>query len=210
MTLIDREHRPLITLNIHQGKTSLLGEFKWRATRGWRKEEREKQGGRKGRVKFSWLRRNDSWRIGNTDLSTRSMKDLLGLLNGQRSLSLSRSFFFPGHASGLSTIDIPSMCQCKQKFNLIVLRIVLPPLPPSLSPSSHWPRLLSPSLCSPIFNRGLIVSRLALNLHRFNQISPILVHGWKFDRRKNSLFFFFSFLTESRKRSLEDIHRIFG
>ena len=108
------------------------------------------------------------------------------------SLSLSRSFFFPGHASGLSTIDIPSMCQCKQKFNLIVLRIVLPPLPPSLSPSSHWPRLLSPSLCSPIFNRGLIVSRLALNLHRFNQISPIsLLHGWKFDRRKNSLFFFF-------------------
>ena len=62
---------------------------------------------------------------------------------------------------------------------------------PSLSPSSHWPRLLSPSLCSPIFNRGLIVSRLALNLHRFNQISPILLHGWKFDRRKNSLFFFF-------------------
>ena len=94
MTLIDREHRPLITLNIHQGKTSLLGEFKWRATRGWRKEEREKQGGRKGRVKFSWLRRNDSWRIGNTDLSTRSMKDLLGLLNGQHSLSLSLALFF--------------------------------------------------------------------------------------------------------------------
>lgn len=120
------------------------------------------------------------------------MKDLLGLLNGQRSLSLSRSFFFPGHASGLSTIDIPSMCQCKQKFNLIVLRIVLPPLPPSLLPLTDPDYYLH--RCSPIFNRGLIVSRLALNLHRFNQISPILLHGWKFDRRKNSLFFFFLFL----------------
>lgn len=62
--------------------------------------------------------------------------------------------------------------------------------------SNHLPSLLLSltqiiiSIGAPIFNRGLIVSRLALNLHRFNQISPIF-HGWKFDRRKNSLFFFF-------------------
>ena len=208
MTLIDREHRPLITLNIHQGKTSLLGEFKWRATRGWRKEEREKQGGRKGRVKFSWLRRNDSWRIGNTDLSTRSMKDLLGLLNGQRSLSLSRSFFFPGHASGLSTIDIPSMCQCKQKFNLIVLRIVLPPLPPSLLPLTDPDYYLH--RCALLF---LIVGwscrvwhwtcTVLIKYHRYSSTV-----GNSIGARIAS--FFFSFLTESRKRSLEDIHRIFG
>lgn len=102
MTLIDREHRPLITLNIHQGETSLLGEFKSRATRGWRRRKREggREGGRKREIRdFLEMIRSRS----GIPILTHSTKDPRASLSGQRSLSL--SLFFPSwpcHA-GLST-----------------------------------------------------------------------------------------------------------
>lgn len=141
---------------------------------------RKREGGRKGEIRdFLEMIRGGS----GIPILTHSMKDLRAFKRPPLSLSL--SFF-------LSWL-------CQRPFDdRYSVHVPVQTEIQSDRASNHLPSLLLSltqiiiSIGAPIFNRGLIVSRLALNLHRFNQISPIF-HGWKFDRRKNSLFFFFFF-----------------
>lgn len=110
MTLIDREHRPLITLNIHQGETSLLNEFK-SSGRG----KREDRGSRRFR-EFGMNRGRSG-----IPILTRLMKDASVLLADPLSLLVPLPVIlcvWPRYRVR-SMIDIRFTCQRKQKSNPI-------------------------------------------------------------------------------------------
>lgn len=109
-------------LNIHQGETSLLGEFKSSRPIGWWAGGK---GSRNQFVTYSW---NDSWQIGNTDLDPFDERSSPFL--GDRSL------FFPGRVrrslGDRYSVHVPVQTEIQSDRTL--RRIFAP----------TWPRLLSP------------------------------------------------------------------
>lgn len=109
-------------LNIHQGETSLLGEFKSSRPIGWR------AGGKRSRNQFVTYSWNDSWQIGNTDLDPFDERSSPFL--GDRSL------FFPGRVrrslDDRYSVHVPVQTEIQSDRTL--RRIFAP----------TWPRLLSP------------------------------------------------------------------